>query len=150
MKSLYTILMFVLLSGCAGTIPQNYSAAEIAAEKMAFLTTIKAESKKEDFKTGIFSVINSENELIAERGIISDPFTEMYLPEGRYIVALECSNGAGSAIPRMLVTLEKSKKYLLSCEVAETTKAWLTGVDLIASLKGKIQEIETQHNKNKN
>lgn len=147
MKKLISLLLILSLSGCAGTVVPNYSPSEIESQKMAFLKTLRVEKGDNSFQAGIFSIKNVQNETVAERGIVSDPISELYLPEGKYLIVLECQDGVEGAMPEMIVYLEQSKSYLLSCQIASTNKAWLTGAEFVASLKGKIEEIEKQHHK---
>jgi len=73
--------------------------------------------------------------------MVGDYISKLHLPAGRYRVELECSDGGGAAFPAIVVSLEKSKSYRLMCEVSGTKKAWLTGAELVASLKATIAEI---------
>lgn len=136
-------LMFLLLTGCAAkTAVQLHTPEQINAQDMPLLKVVTNEFTAKGFDSYIFTVRNSKNEEIVKPHILEEYFTELYLPEGDYLMELLCDNGFGSAMPMLPISIAKSKVYHLTCEADKKEKRWLSKEKDVTSLKVNIQEVE--------
>lgn len=136
-------ILFVLLAGCANTVPKFTEADEVSGN-LARIKSGEAKVSASGFYPSVHSVYDKEGNEIARMGYMNK-INDIYLEPGMYMVVLLCNKGNTFAHPSIAVNLDANKEYEIFCEIAEMRKS-IFGFDLVDSLKAKIIEIFPNEN----
>lgn len=136
-----SLAVVIFLSSCSTTIPK-YTEEQIQNEELAFIKVEKIGFLKLGYRPWIDTIYNSNGDIVASRQVFGNRISKLHLPEGNYLIIVECRDDSIYAFPKLAAQLEKNKSYEISCSIANTKKG-LLGLDRITALKAEIKEINT-------